>query len=58
MRLGPFGYYADLFVGLAIVALQIPLLLWGATWQHVMEWLACGSMGVVLWTVLEYVIHR
>ncbi len=58
MRLNPFGYYVDFFVCLVILALQGPLLLWGARWQNGLEWSLCAVFGVVAWTIIEYAVHR
>jgi sterol desaturase/sphingolipid hydroxylase (fatty acid hydroxylase superfamily) len=58
MRLGRFGYYADFlsaFMGgftLCVLAMA------QGTWLLRGEWLASFMIGVGLWTLLEYGIHR
>src|SRR4030088_1703898 len=58
MRLGSFSYYAD-FVG----AFTCSTLLWvlamlQGTWLSRGEWFASLLIGLAVWTLLEYGIHR
>jgi sterol desaturase/sphingolipid hydroxylase (fatty acid hydroxylase superfamily) len=58
MRPSKLTYYADfvvypvVIVGLAAVGLA------GASWQSDTEWLCSAAAGFVIWTLLEYILHR
>lgn len=58
MRLGTFGYYADLVGGLMFSAFLGVLALSQGTWLLRLEWLSSLMIGAGLWTLLEYGIHR
>jgi sterol desaturase/sphingolipid hydroxylase (fatty acid hydroxylase superfamily) len=58
MRLGAIGYYADFFASLACSVALCALAIWQGTWLGQPEWLVSFLMGVGLWTLLEYGIHR
>jgi sterol desaturase/sphingolipid hydroxylase (fatty acid hydroxylase superfamily) len=58
MRPGAIGYYADFFASLACSVALCALVVWQGTWLGRAEWLVCFVMGVGLWTLLEYGIHR
>ena len=49
---GDFVVYPVVITGLAVVGLS------GATWQSRIEWLGVAAVGFVIWTFLEYVLHR
>jgi sterol desaturase/sphingolipid hydroxylase (fatty acid hydroxylase superfamily) len=58
MQLSKFSYYSD-FVVYPVVVISLA----GAnfshiTWPAAREWLAACLAGLVLWTFLEYVLHR
>jgi len=58
MRLSRFSYYSDFvlypmaFVGLAGASLM------GTSWTGRAEWLCALSAGALLWTLMEYLLHR
>ena len=58
MQLSKFSYYSDfvlypvVYIGLAAASLR------GITWTGGAEWLCALAAGVVLWTLMEYVLHR
>ena len=59
MRLGTFGYFVDFFASLACVAALLWIEMSGArTWLSASEWLMSLLMGLCLWTLIEYAIHR
>jgi sterol desaturase/sphingolipid hydroxylase (fatty acid hydroxylase superfamily) len=58
VRVGRFGYYAD-FVGAATCCSFLCVVAMSqGTWLLRVEWLASLMIGVGLWTLLEYGIHR
>jgi sterol desaturase/sphingolipid hydroxylase (fatty acid hydroxylase superfamily) len=58
MQLGRFGYYADFFGGFAGSFVLFALAMSRGTWLLRAEWLASLMVGIVLWTLLEYGVHR
>jgi sterol desaturase/sphingolipid hydroxylase (fatty acid hydroxylase superfamily) len=58
MQLGRFGYYADFFGGFASSLVLFALAMSHRTWVSRAEWLASLMIGIVLWTLLEYGVHR
>jgi sterol desaturase/sphingolipid hydroxylase (fatty acid hydroxylase superfamily) len=58
MQLTKFAYYADYVAyPLVIVGLSAAALV-GATWTSAAEWCLAAVLGVALWTLMEYVLHR
>jgi sterol desaturase/sphingolipid hydroxylase (fatty acid hydroxylase superfamily) len=58
MRLSPLGYYADFFISLALIAgLAFAALIEGTLHQG-MQWVVCFLSGFLVWTFLEYLVHR
>lgn len=58
MRLGRFFYYVDFFVYPLLVAGLVAVTLSRASPYVWPQWLACVIVGVVLWTLAEYLLHR
>jgi Fatty acid hydroxylase superfamily len=58
MRLGSFSYYADFVGALTCSALLCVLAMLQGTWLLRGEWLASLIIGLTVWTLLEYGIHR
>jgi sterol desaturase/sphingolipid hydroxylase (fatty acid hydroxylase superfamily) len=58
MRLGTFGYYSDFLVCFACSAVLCALAMSQSTWHVRVEWLVWVALGIGLWTLLEYGIHR
>lgn len=57
MRLNAFSYYADFVISIAlIVSFAAGVII--APWRTRAEWLAYAALGCVIWTFIEYVIHR
>jgi sterol desaturase/sphingolipid hydroxylase (fatty acid hydroxylase superfamily) len=58
MQLSKFSYYSDfvlypvVYIGLAAASLR------GITWTGGAEWVCALAAGVLLWTFLEYLLHR
>jgi sterol desaturase/sphingolipid hydroxylase (fatty acid hydroxylase superfamily) len=58
MQLSRFSYYSDFIVyPIAVIALTA-LNVNHFSWQHAKEWLAAAVLGLLAWTLLEYVLHR
>ena len=58
MRLGIFGYYVD-FIGAVIGGAVLFILgMLPSGWLAKAEWLVWFLLGVVLWTLVEYAVHR
>ena len=58
MRLGAFGYYADFLGSFTCSFILCVLAMSHGTWIMRVEWSASLLIGVGLWTLLEYGIHR
>ncbi len=58
MRLNAFGYYADFFISMALIALLAAAALTQGTLTQRAQWVLCVAAGVAGWTLLEYMIHR
>jgi sterol desaturase/sphingolipid hydroxylase (fatty acid hydroxylase superfamily) len=58
MRLGTFGYYADFVGAFTCGAFLSVLAMLQGSWLLRAEWLAWLVIGVGLWTLLEYGVHR
>jgi sterol desaturase/sphingolipid hydroxylase (fatty acid hydroxylase superfamily) len=58
MRLGSFGYYSDFLVCFACSAVLCALAMSQSTWHVRVEWLVWVVLGIGMWTLLEYGIHR
>ena len=58
MRLGTLGYYADFIGAFAFSVLLCVLAMSQDTWLLRVEWLAWFVIGIGLWTLLEYAVHR
>jgi sterol desaturase/sphingolipid hydroxylase (fatty acid hydroxylase superfamily) len=58
MRLGTFGYYADFLSAFMGGFILCVLAMANGTWLLRGEWIASLIVGVGLWTILEYGIHR
>jgi sterol desaturase/sphingolipid hydroxylase (fatty acid hydroxylase superfamily) len=58
MRLGTFGYYADFFGGFLCCALLCAAGMLQRAWLERVEWLLALIIGLGLWTLMEYGIHR
>jgi sterol desaturase/sphingolipid hydroxylase (fatty acid hydroxylase superfamily) len=58
MELSKTSYYSDYFAYPVIVAGLAVAGLHGARWQDVAAWGASAFAGVLLWTFMEYVLHR
>jgi len=58
MQLSKFSYYSDFVIyPLVVIALAV-IGLAHMTWQSGTEWLCASMAGLVLWTLMEYVLHR
>ena len=58
MRLGTFGYYADFLSAFMGGFILCVLAMAQDAWLLRGEWIASLIIGVGLWTILEYGIHR
>ena len=58
MRLGAVGYYADFLSSFTCSFVLCVLAMPHSTWLLRSEWLASFLIGVGLWTLFEYGIHR
>ena len=58
MHLSKAGYFADFAIYPPIVLTLLILALWHAPSLVWIEWLMACFAGIVVWTLLEYVIHR
>ena len=58
MQLGKLLYFGDFFAGPLAVAALAALALWGRDLPSILAWLAAFAVGVVIWTLVEYVVHR
>src|SRR6202789_3591516 len=51
-------YYADFVVYPAVIVGLAAFGLNRSNWQNLIEWLCIAMAGFVIWTLLEYVLHR
>ena len=58
MRLSTFGYYVDFLGGVTCGVFLCVLAISQGTWLLRVEWLVWLTIGIGLWTLLEYGIHR
>jgi sterol desaturase/sphingolipid hydroxylase (fatty acid hydroxylase superfamily) len=58
MRLSKFSYYSDFAIYPLVCAALAAASIRGAGWISAAEWFAALAMGLILWTFLEYVLHR
>ena len=58
MQLNKISYYSDFVVYPIVVITLTAVNLAHATWRSSGEWLGACVAGFVLWTFLEYIIHR
>jgi sterol desaturase/sphingolipid hydroxylase (fatty acid hydroxylase superfamily) len=57
MLLSRFGYYTD-FVAYPIVAIGLTAVNFTRPTQQISQWAAASALGLVVWSLLEYGIHR
>ncbi len=58
MQLSKFSYYSD-FVAYPLVLIALAAInINHITWVSGAEWLGAGMAGLVLWSLMEYVLHR
>ena len=58
MRPSKLTYYADFVVYPVVIIGLAGCGLTRSTWQNRIEWLCTAMAGFVIWTLLEYVLHR
>ena len=58
MQLSKFSYYSDFVVYPIVVSTLTAVNVSHFTWHGGRDWLAACLAGLVLWTLLEYVLHR
>ncbi len=58
MRLSALGYYVDFFISLALVVGLAAAALLSGPWQQSGQWGACFLAGLLVWTFVEYLVHR
>src|SRR6476661_4539789 len=58
MRLGTVGYHADLFGGLLCSGVLSAIAMVEGSWFGRVEWTIWLMIGVGLWTLAEYGVHR
>ncbi len=58
MRPSKLTYYADFVVYPVVIFGLATAVLPHASWQNRTEWLGCAVAGFVIWTLLEYFLHR
>lgn len=57
MRLSPLGYYSDFIVASGLIAIFTVQFASG-TWQTRVAWGASAALGGLIWTLVEYAVHR
>jgi len=58
MRPSKLSYYSDFFAYPAVISALTAVGVTHATWADRTEWLCVGLAGFVIWTLVEYVLHR
>jgi sterol desaturase/sphingolipid hydroxylase (fatty acid hydroxylase superfamily) len=58
MQLSKITYYSDFVVYPIVISALAAAALVGATWRAGTEWLGAAFAGFILWTFMEYVLHR
>ena len=58
MQLSKFSYYSDFVIYPLVVALLTAMSIAHLSWQSGGEWLGACVAGLLLWTLMEYVLHR
>jgi sterol desaturase/sphingolipid hydroxylase (fatty acid hydroxylase superfamily) len=58
MQLSKFSYYSDFVVYPIVVVALTSFTINHLSWQNAREWLAAATTGVLIWTLLEYFLHR
>ncbi len=58
MHLSKFSYYSDFVVYPIVITALSAFSVAGETWLMRAHWLGAAAAGIVLWTLLEYVLHR
>ena len=58
MRLSKLSYFADFYISMVLIAGLASFGSMLPTWLKRGEWVLYASLGFVLWTLLEYAIHR
>ncbi len=58
MHLSKFSYYSDFIAYPIVIMVLATASIAGDSWPARTEWFAAAAAGFVLWTLLEYVLHR
>ena len=58
MQLSKFSYYADFFIYPIVCSGWAAASVRGLAWVGVAEWFCTLAAGMLLWTLLEYILHR
>ena len=58
MQLSKFAYYSDFVVYPVVIVTLTAVNLMHFTWHGGREWVAACFTGLILWSLLEYLIHR
>src|SRR6267154_491636 len=58
MQLSKFSYYSDFVVYPVVLVALTAINIKHVTWTSGTEWLGAGMAGLVLWTLMEYALHR
>lgn len=58
MQLSKFSYYSDFVVYPMVISALAAVSIANAPWLARTEWLGATLAGFVLWTLLEYILHR
>lgn len=58
MRLNALAYYADFFISFALILMLAVTASWNGTLATVAQWTSCALAGFMVWTLLEYFVHR
>jgi sterol desaturase/sphingolipid hydroxylase (fatty acid hydroxylase superfamily) len=58
MQLSKLSYYSDFVVYPLVVISLTAIGVNHISWAGVREWLCAGTAGMVLWTLMEYALHR
>jgi len=58
MQLSKFGYYSDFVVYPAVVVTLAAVGVFHITWRGAVEWVGAALAGLVLWSLMEYTLHR
>jgi sterol desaturase/sphingolipid hydroxylase (fatty acid hydroxylase superfamily) len=58
MLLSKTAYYADFVIYAAVIGALGSIAAFGAGWEERFKWLSYCAAGVMVWTLLEYLLHR